>query len=188
METSSKKQKQLVYIYVYIEIERAISSLKDSDKEYLIFKCGWTRYKAGTRIKQIQTTTGMPESGTVVWDWYDCPLSEKEIHNLFYHLQTYDGAGKECFVYSPECLEIHNAMKELHDNLDNVTGKDAYRRRARMKGPMRKHPVPKDLKMDRRNITARHFLGSYEDLLEKEDIKRKKEIAKAKLYLRLKNL
>lgn len=173
----------MVNIYVYVEVERSIDALKNPDKEFILFKCGKTKYKEGTRIKKIESTTGTPESGRVVWMWYECPLTEKQIHNLLYHLNTDDYAGKEWFVFSPQYLTLEVAIEELKDSLDQITGKRDFLKQAIEKGPKRKNPVPNYLEMGRKEMDNPFYLGSFKEKLYKKDIKRRIRIIRAKLKL-----
>lgn len=173
----------MINIYVYIEVDRSIDALKNSDKEFILFKCGKTKYKDGTRIKKIQSTTGTPEQGRVIWSWNDCPLKEKQIHNLFYHLNTDDNAGKEWFVFSPRYLTLEVAIEELRDTLDRITGKREFLEEAIRTGPTRSSPVPQDLRMSKQNLDKPFYLGSVAENANKKDVERKAKIAKAILKL-----
>lgn len=180
MEHSSRKKKDKKCVYAYVEMERSIDSLLNPNKEFILFKCGMTKYKSDTRIKQVEKTTGTPESATRIWTWYDCPVTDKKIHNLFYHLRTYDEAGVEWFCFSPNSLDINVAIDELRYQLDCVTGRLDYIKNSIKNGPKRKEPVPPELVMTTRNADLPYYLGSYEDLVFQADKKKKAELAKAK--------
>lgn len=173
-------------IYVYIELERSIDSLRNANKEFLLFKCGVTKYMDNTRIKTIQSSTGTPEKGMLVWFWYGCPLSETEVHRLISHLKTYDDAGDEWFCFSPKSLEIEVAIEEFRDHLNVISGKGKVIERKFRFGRKRKKPVPKYLKMDVNSVdTPLPFeKGGLHTSLRSAEVKKKAGALKIRLRLK----